>query len=126
TAHDRYAMAAEKAPQELAYVLAQAEMLVTLDRPLEALSLLREKLPNFEHSPALRDAIGQLLIGQGRYDEAVEMLRQATVLATDDLAIRERLGLALVYAKRYREAHEVLSRLVREDRYARRADLLVA
>ena len=51
------------------------------------------------------------------------VLRQASILAEDDLTIREHLGLAMYFNKQYREACDVLSRLVGNDKYAKRADL---
>ncbi len=46
----------------------------------------------FDHSAALRDAIGQLLVRQHRYAEAVDAERQATLLAGDDAARPRALG----------------------------------
>ena len=48
--------ASDKAPADLAYVIARAEMLVELARTNEALALLQEKVNYFENSPAIRDA----------------------------------------------------------------------
>jgi tetratricopeptide (TPR) repeat protein len=125
-AYDCYQSAAAKAPSELAYVMASAEMLVSLDRQADALALLQEKTSSFENNATLRDAIGQLLVQRGRYDEAIETLRRATVLANDDQQIHEHLGMALFYAKQYRESGEVLARLVKDGSYASRADIFTA
>jgi predicted Zn-dependent protease len=125
-AYDYYKAASEKAPSELAYVLARAEMLVTMDKPTEALELLQAKVTFFEHSAAIRDAAGQLLVQQHKYKDAVDMLRQASVLATDDMAIREHLALAMFYAGQYREAADALTRLTKKESYDERADLLAA
>ena len=126
TAYEFYTAASDKAPAELAYVTARAEMLVELDRTNEALSLLQEKVNYFENSPAIRDAYGQLLMQAGRHGDAVSMFRQACVLADDDLSLKERFGLALYYDKQYVEAAEVLSKLLENDEYKERADLLAA
>jgi tetratricopeptide (TPR) repeat protein len=121
-----YTAANTKAPTELAYLLARAEMLVaTGDRPL-ALSLLQEKVVYFEHSAAIRDAVGQLLVQEGRYREAIESLRSATILTPDDLTMREHLAMALLYNKQYREAIASIDRLLKADEYKDRADLYVA
>jgi Flp pilus assembly protein TadD len=124
-AADAYAIAAAKNPQELAYVLAEAEMFVALDKPADALALLQSKADAFEHSAVLRDAIGQLLVEQGRLTEAVDSLHQATTLATDDNGIREHYATALFQAKRYADASESLSRILRDEKFANRADLLI-
>ena len=123
TALEFYRPAGQRAPAELAYVLAQGEMLVTLDRRPEALTLLRSKVAYFENSATIRDAVGQLLLQSGRYAEAADMLRQASVLSEDDDAVRERLAMAYYDNKQYREAFEVLSRLTQKEPYSKRADL---
>ncbi len=126
TAYEFYTAASDKAPAELAYVTARAEMLVELGRTNEALALLQEKVNYFENSPAIRDAYGQLLVQAGRYGDAVDMFRQASVLAEDDLTLRERFGLALYYDKQYVEAADVLGKLLEKDGFKDRADLLAA
>jgi Flp pilus assembly protein TadD len=125
-AYEFYTAANDRAPNELPYVLARAEMLVDLNRSDEALSLLTDKVQYFENSAPIRDAAGQLLTQKGKYKEAVEMFRQASVLEEEDPSFRERLGLALYYDKQYKEAGEVLSKLVAKEGYAGRADLLSA
>lgn len=127
TALTYYTAASEKAPGELAYFMARAEMLVAMDHPDQALSLLESKITNFEHSATIRDAVGQLLVQQRRYKEGVDMLRQASILATtDDWSIRERLALAMFYAGQHREAADALNRLLKREEFADRADLLAA
>src|SRR5438552_3893952 len=122
-AYDFYHHASEKAPAELAFVMAKAEMLVAMDRAPEALKLLEAKVVYFEHSAAIRDAAGQLLVGQKKYIAGAEMLRQACVLTPDDMTIKEHLGMALYYAKEYNDAAIILERLVTEKRYSGRSDL---
>jgi tetratricopeptide (TPR) repeat protein len=122
-AYDFYHHASEKAPAELAYVMAKAEMLVAMDRSPEALKLLEEKVIYFEHSSTIRDAVGQLLIGQKKFIAGAEMLRQASVLAPEDSSIKEHLGFALFYAKEYDEALTVLNRLAKDEHYAKRSDV---
>lgn len=126
TAHNFYKSASEKSPAELSYVMARAEMLVAMDQPAEALTLLESKVVYFEHSATIRDAAGQLLVQQRRYKEGVEMLRQASILATEDLTIREHLALAMFYADQHREAADSLARLMKNDAYAKRPDLMAA
>lgn len=120
---NEYQIAGDKAPTELAYVLARAEVLVTLDRSREALALLNERMTYFDNSPVIRDAAGQLMMQQGKYEDAAETFRQATMLATDDQGLKERHAKALFFAQRYRESAELLSRLTRDERNATRADL---
>ncbi|MCS7033111.1 MAG: tetratricopeptide repeat protein [Phycisphaerae bacterium] len=118
-----YEAASDKAPGELAYVLARAEMLVAMDRAGEALTFLNGRLPYFENNPVIRDAIGQLLMQQRRYAEAAESFRQASLLATDDLGLKQKLARALLFSNRHRESAELLQRILRDERAADRADL---
>ncbi len=122
-AYEMYAAAGERAPAELAYLLAEAEMLVSLDRQAEALTLLQTKVVYFESSPAIRDAVGQLLARAKRYREAADVLRQASILAADDNTIRERLGMTLYHDKQFKEAADVLEKLMLDERFATRSDL---
>jgi tetratricopeptide (TPR) repeat protein len=55
-----YKAASAKAPTELAYLMAQAEMLVAMDQQGEALKLLESKVTYFEHSATIRTASQQL------------------------------------------------------------------
>lgn len=123
---DHYTLASTKAPAELAYVLARAEMLFALDHADDALTLLASKAQYFEHSAALRDAMGQILVDRGRYTEAVEMFRQASLLADSDDGIRQRLGMAMYYAKDYKNAADVLTILAARPDYTDRFDVLLA
>jgi Flp pilus assembly protein TadD len=121
-----YTSACEKAPNELHYLMARAETLVAVGQQDLALRILQEKVIYFEHSGVIRDAVGQLLARAGRYDEAVEQLRQAAILSSDDHSIREHLALALLQAGQHREAADTISRLVKVEAYAKRADLYAA
>jgi tetratricopeptide (TPR) repeat protein len=122
-AYEFYSHACDKAPAELSYLMAKAEMLVAMDRAPEALKLLQERVIYFEHSATIRDAVGQLLVGDKQYARAVDVLRQASVLTPDDLMIREHLALAQYYAKQYDEAATTLTKLLKEERFEKRSDL---
>ncbi|HEX4793030.1 MAG TPA: tetratricopeptide repeat protein, partial [Humisphaera sp.] len=122
-AYDFYHQAATKAPAELAYLLAQAEMLVAMDRSPEALQMLASRVTYFEHSGAIRDAVGQLLVQAGRYHEAAAMFREASILSEEDAGVRERLALAQYQDKNYREASDILVRLVQTEAFSKRTDL---
>ena len=125
-AHDYYRTATEKAPTELAYLMAQSEMLVTMDRSDEALAILQEKVVYFEHSAGIRDAVARLLMQKGRHREAVDLFRQATILTPEEISFKEGLGLALYYAKQHKAAAEVLVQLVTMEIYENRPDLRIA
>lgn len=123
---EAYDAAVQKNREELSYLMAKAETLVALNRPSEALDLLKQKVVYFEHSPAIRDAVGQLLVEQRRYREGAEMLREASILATDDQTIREHLGFAEFFARQYNEASQIFVRLLRDEAFSKRADLHAA
>jgi Flp pilus assembly protein TadD len=125
-AYVAYDAAVRKNPGELSYLMAKSEMLVTLDRSVEALDMLKDKLASFEHSAALRDTAGQLLLEQNRYAEAADILREASILAADDQTIRQHLAFALYYARQYSAADEVFTRLLKDTAFTKRADIYAA
>lgn len=125
-AYESYSHANEKAPSELAYLMARAEMLVSMERAPEALKLLQDRVVYFEHSAAIRDAVSQLLLQQKQYAAAVQMANEAAILTPDDVTIREHQGMAQFYAKQYDQAAITLSRLTTQDKFSKRADLFAA
>ncbi len=125
-AYEFYDRASAKAPAELAYLMARAEMLVAMDRAPEALALLQEKVVYFEQSAVIRDAVGQLLGQQDRPGDAIAMFRQATILRPDEPVFREHFALALYQDRQYGTCVDQLSRLLKEAGYAERADLRTA
>ena len=125
-AFECYTSAARKNVHELAYVLAQAEMLVELEKPLEASVLLESKAANFEHSGVLRDEQGEILMQLHKPREAVAAFRDAVVLCIGNSTVREHLGFALLADRQFSEAAEVLTRLSKDPDYSKRADILVA
>ncbi len=122
---ESYQHACDKSPGELAYVMAKAEMLVAMDRRPEALALLQAKVAYFEHSGAIRDEVGLLLVQEGQPSQAIEMFRRASILASDDLTIKEHLARALFEAQRYAESADILCGLVTSEKFNHRPDLLV-
>lgn len=120
-----YSQAAEKRPDDIAYLLAEAEMLVELNKPTEALTLLKGRVVYFEHSAAIRDAIAQLLEQTGNFPDAVEYYRQASVLDGDDLGTRERLGTLLYRGGEYRESLSQLTRVIKAPGGDARTDLML-
>jgi tetratricopeptide (TPR) repeat protein len=121
-----YHQAVEKAPTEVAYLMAESEMLVSMDHSDEALALLQGKIVYFENSSGIRDAVARLLMTKKQYKQAAELFRQATILTPEEQSYKEGLGLALHYSKQYKDAADVLSALVKQDAYSERADLRIA
>jgi tetratricopeptide (TPR) repeat protein len=121
-----YVRASEKAPEELAYVLARAEMLVAINNSNDALTLLRGKLDFFEHNAVIHHAIGQILMDQGKYPQAVEALGQAAILAPDDAKVRDSLAMAQFQNRQYREASVIYARMLKDEANAQRLDVWLA
>ncbi|MGA2500703.1 MAG: tetratricopeptide repeat protein [Tepidisphaeraceae bacterium] len=121
-----YVRASEKNPAELAYAMARAETLVSQNRGDEALDYLQQRLAYFENASPIRVLAGQLLLWSGKRAEAVTMFREASILTPEDEQIREHLALALYRNGQYAEAITVIERLTRNERFAGRADLLLA
>ncbi len=126
SAFECYSLALDLQPAELPYLMAKAEMLVAMDQPREALTLLQARLDYYENSAVIRDAVGQLLIRQGKFGPAADVLRQASILTPDDQTIREHLALAMYYAGQYTDAVQLLTRMTQEERFIKRADLFIA
>lgn len=120
-----YQSACEKSPAELAYVMAKAEMLVTMGRRDQALTTLQAKVTYFEHSGEIRDEVGLLLEQDGREREAIEMFRRAVMLSPDDLTLKEHLAMALFHAKQFTESATVLEDLLSSGKCDHRPDLQI-
>ena len=121
-----YQGALERKPDELAYMLAVAETMVTLERAEAAAELLEAKLHFFESSAPLRDLLGQVYEQLDRPADAAEMYRQAAVLAPEDMSIRERHALSLAEAGDWRRSAELLERLLDESDQSRNLSLHMA
>lgn len=121
-----YADAASKNPTEPAYLLAQAETLVAMRKPTDALALLEAGRKTFEHNGVVVHEIGVLQAKLGRVSDGVDSLREACRLMPDDPTVREHLGFALFASDRYADAAEVFERLVKNDEYAKRPDVFAA
>ena len=70
----------------------------------KVLTSAQERLPE---SPALRRAVGEVALGQGRHADAISEFRRALELDKDDVAARFRLGVALRRNQNYDEATKV-------------------
>lgn len=125
-AYEAYTRANQKQPNELAYLMARVETLVSMGRAGEALFVLDGEDHRFEHNAVLHHTKGQLLVDQGRFADAVEALRKASVLAPDDLGVREHLAMAYLYNKQHREAGDIFARLVKNEPQSTRSELWIA
>lgn len=121
-----YLAAHEADPESDAGLIAAGEMLAQLGRGDEAIALMSDKLIYFEHSAALRMAIGRVQMKQRNFDQAIRMFNQAYVLAADDPNTLEQLAMAEYAAGRFTDALFHLKQLMKHDEMAERRDLRVA
>ncbi len=108
SAFEHYSAACAAAPQVAEYVLAQAETLVNLDRPVEALELLQSRLNDFDRNVPMRMLAARICRILGLRGPAIAFAREAVRIGDDDPRLAAELGLMLVWAERYREAIAVL------------------
>jgi tetratricopeptide (TPR) repeat protein len=93
-AHDHYKRAYEMKPDEVAYLIAQSEMLVQLGQQQQAIKLLEGKQTYFDQNSTLRTALGHLYNMQQRYDKAAVMFKEASLLNPDNARLKQELALA--------------------------------
>lgn len=109
-----YRRASNRDPGNAHYVVTVAETLVALDRPAEALGLIRRRWTDFEQSATLRATAGQLYLMLGQYEQAADVYREAVRISPDDVTLQYQLGCALVLADRDAEAVAVLEPVTRK------------
>jgi tetratricopeptide (TPR) repeat protein len=117
--HEAYVLA----PDNVAFLLAEAEMDVALDQPETALRVLTEKLTYFDQNAGIRAAVGHLHLMAKRYEKAAEFFRQAALLRPDDTQMAEDLALAQMAAGQTAAAIETLRKLLATPGTAGRRDL---
>ena len=111
-AYENYAQAAFLAPQSSDYLIAQVEVLVSLDRPIDALELIEPRLRDFDRNIALRQLTARITRILGLRGPTIEYCREAFRLGGEDPDLAIELGQTLVWAERYREAIVVLAPVV--------------
>lgn len=122
-AEQSFARAFEREPDDLAYMLAYTELMAGNGRLEEAIAILEPRVPQFDQTPAVRDALARMLEQAGRLDQAVEHYRRAVVAEGADASIRERLAVALYRLERFDEALGQLNRIDQDALMDGRADL---
>jgi tetratricopeptide (TPR) repeat protein len=123
-AYQAYKQAYELRSDEVAYLIAQSEMLVQLGRVEAAIKLLEDKRQYFDQNSTLRTALAHLYNMQRRYDKAAALFQEASLLNPDNTQIKQELGLAQLAAGRANEAiHTLESVLSDSSDKPRRADL---
>lgn len=120
-AEEAYRQAYELQPDNASFLMAQAEMLVEMNKTDDAVVLLQDKLTYFDQNAAMRAAIGHLYRMKGEPAKAVPYFEQAALLAPDNPKLHEELALTHLAAGQYERAATGLERLLKERKD--RADL---
>jgi tetratricopeptide (TPR) repeat protein len=111
-AHDHFARAVTLGPRVAKYLSAQAEVLVALDRPVDAQELLAPRLVDFDQDVGLRILAARICRILGLRRPVVDYCRDAVDIGGREPSLLAELGAALAWAGRPREAIDVLSPLV--------------
>ncbi len=102
-AHDHYRSAFEQEPDQVAYLLASAELLVALDQLDQAIHLITTKLAYFEHNAALHHLLAQIAMLQDDPTLAARMYSEAWRLSPEDDGMLGELARAQFQAKMFGE-----------------------
>jgi len=114
TACDYYQQACDKNPGEALYVLAVAEMRITLGQLDEAKQFLEDKMLYFEQSASMRIALARIATLQGDPAAASRHYRDATLLLPEDKNLRWTYAESLYDAGKYADAARILEDLRRD------------
>jgi len=114
TACDYYQQACEKNAGEALYVLAVAEMRITLGQLGQAKQFLEDKMLYFEQSASMRIALARIATLQGDAAAASRHYRDATLLLPEDKNLRWTYAEALYDAGKYGDAARILEDLRRD------------
>ena len=98
--------------EDVDYLVAQAECLVALDRPAEALALLDENRNRFDEDATVAVLAGRIAVLLGDLEDAAARLGQAAAALSDSRVVAEELGLLFVRAGRCPEAVSLLRPLL--------------
>ncbi|MBN2560680.1 MAG: tetratricopeptide repeat protein [Phycisphaerae bacterium] len=112
TALEHYSSAVMQSPNVAAYVLAQAETLVALDKPADALALIEPRIIDFEGSAPMHMLAARIDRILGLRGPAVEHCHEALRGRGDDVVLCEEAGMLLAWAEQYADAIAVLQPLL--------------
>jgi tetratricopeptide (TPR) repeat protein len=109
---DHYTAATALSPQTAHYVIAEAETLAALDRPIDAMELIESRIGDFDGNAPLRMLAAHLNQTLGLRAPAADYAREAIRIQDDDASLVVEAGRILVWAGQYDEAVTVLRPLV--------------
>ena len=114
TALKHYEHAQSLDPTNVDYLVAQAECLVAMDRPSEALALLDKHAGRVNEDATVTALVAHISQLLGRPEDAANHYRQAIAPDTRDTLITEELGLLLSRSGRHYDALRVLEPLLED------------
>lgn len=112
SAFEHYATAAEIAPQTAAYLLAEAEVLVGMDRPFDALELIQPRMIDFDQNISLRMLAARICRIVGLREPAINYCKEAVRISDGDQRLQVELALVLQWAGRFDEVARLLAPVV--------------
>lgn len=123
SAKEKYSLAYDRDPENVAYFLAKVEMMVQLDQLVEATTQLENKTTYFDQNPTVRALLGHVYRRQGSHDKAAMWFKQAAMLAPEDMKLKEEVARSQSAVGRHDEAARGLKELVLTEYGAKRTDL---
>lgn len=123
SAKEKYTLAYDRDPENVAYFLAKVEMMVQLDQLSEATTELESKASYFDQNATVRALLGHVYRRQGNHEKAALWFKQASMLAPEDMKLKEEVARAQAEVGRYSEAARGLAEIVETEYGAKRADL---
>lgn len=108
---EHYSAAARSAPHVATHLLAEAEMLVALGRPVDALALISPRIRDFEACIPMRMLAARINRMLGLRAPAIEHCREVLRKGEDDPTLCAEIGELLVWAGHYDDAIALLQPL---------------
>ncbi|MAX23530.1 MAG: hypothetical protein CMJ19_03410 [Phycisphaeraceae bacterium] len=122
-ARDYYIKAGELEADNVAYLMAAAEMDLALKQNQAALDRLLARVDYFDQNAGIRVAVADIYRMLQDYDKAITYYRQAVLLDPESFTTIEQLANTLMLAERFGEAIGVYEQLLVNDAFASRDDL---
>jgi tetratricopeptide (TPR) repeat protein len=120
---DSYRQAMELDPSSAQYVVAAAEMLITVNKLDDAEKLLNERRQYLEYNAAIRQTLGHIALLRNDWNKAADLFAEALLLAPGDQPITEDLVQAQMLCGRYADAEMLLGKMLDKDENKMRRDL---
>ena len=121
---DAFIKAAQLDPTNAQYFIAAAEVLIDEGRLDEAAELLDVREGEFRTNSGVRHTMGHISMLQEDYEKAAVLFNETRLLLPEEPAVVEDLVAALIASSDFAEAERQISRLLREEDYDGRHDML--